>query len=76
MLLAMQRLLLIAFAAFAALTVLEQVRYGMICGRVEGEDKQDDPKARACRRQATVCAVLAGVSLVLNIVLGAIGKMG
>ena len=36
-----QRLLLLLFAAFAALTVLQQIRYGMICGRSEQEDKQD-----------------------------------
>lgn len=41
-----QRLLLLLFAAFAALTVLQQIRYGMICGRSEQEDKQDDPKAK------------------------------
>ena len=46
-----QRLLLLLFAAFAALTVLQQIRYGMICGRSEQEDKQDDPKAKACRQQ-------------------------
>ena len=48
-----QRLLLLLFAAFAALTVLQQIRYGMICGRSEQEDKQDDPKAKACRQQST-----------------------
>ena len=36
-----QRLLLLLFAAFAALTVLQQIRYGMICGRSEQEDKHD-----------------------------------
>ena len=38
-----QRLLLLLFAAFAALTVLQQIRYGMICGRSEQEDKQGIP---------------------------------
>ena len=51
-----QRLLLLLFAAFAALTVLQQIRYGMICGRSEQEDKQDDPKAKACRQQSTIYA--------------------
>ena len=37
-----QRVLLLIFAALAALTVLQQVRYGMLCGRAEGEDRQDE----------------------------------
>ena len=45
------------------------------CGRVEGEDKQSDPKAVACRRTGVLYAVAAGVCLVVNIVLGAISKM-
>ena len=35
-----QRLLLLPFAAFAALTVLQQIRYGMICGTSEQEEQQ------------------------------------
>lgn len=62
-----QRLLLLLFAAFAALTVLQQIRYGMICGRSEQEDKQDDPKAKACRQQSTIYAIAAAVSLIVNI---------
>ena len=58
-----QRLLLLLFAAFAALTVLQQIRYGMICGRSEQEDKQDDPKAKACRQQSTIYAIAAAISL-------------
>ena len=69
-----QRVLLILFAVFAALTIFQQLRYGMICGRVEGEDKQSDPKATACRQRGAVYAVAAGLCLVLNIALGAIGK--
>lgn len=69
-----QRVLLLIFAAFAALTVLQQVRYGMICGRAEGEDKQDDPKAKACRQQAVGCAVAAAVVLAANIVIGMLNK--
>ena len=61
-----QRLLLLLFAAFAALTVLQQIRYGMICGRSEQEDKQDDPKAKACRQQSTIYAIAAAVSLIVN----------
>ena len=41
-----QRLLLFLFVAFAALTAFQQLRYGMICGRSEQEDRQDDPKAQ------------------------------
>ena len=70
-----QRVLLLAFAVLAALTVFQQMRYGMICGRVEGEDKQSDPKAAACRRTGVLYAVAAGACLVVNIVLGAISKM-
>ena len=70
-----QRALLAMFAVFAALTIFQQVRYGMICGRAEGEDKQADPKAAACRRTGVVFAIAAGLWLVVNIVLGAIGKM-
>ena len=70
-----QRVLLVMFALFAAPTVFQQVRYGMICGRAEGTDKQADPKAVACRRTGMAYAVAAGLCLVVNIVLGAIGKM-
>lgn len=52
-----QRVLLLAFAVLAALTVFQQMRYGMMRGRAEGEDKQDDPKAKACRQRAVLCAV-------------------
>ncbi|MFR3787519.1 hypothetical protein [Agathobaculum desmolans] len=71
----LQRLLLAAFVLFAGLTVFQQMRYGMICGRAEGEDKQADPKAIACRRRAVGCAIAAGASLVLNILAGAIGTI-
>ena len=54
-----QRLLLFLFVAFAALTAFQQLRYGMICGRTEQADKQEDPKARACRQRAVVYAVCA-----------------
>lgn len=70
-----QRVLLAMFAVFAALTIFQQVRYGMICGRAEGEDKQADPKAVACRRLGVFYAIAAGLCLVVNIILGAIGKM-
>ena len=69
-----QRLLLLLFAAFAALTVLQQIRYGMICGRSEQEDKQDDPKAKACRQQSTIYAIAAAISLIVNIIIGALSK--
>ena len=52
-----QRLLLFLFVAFAALTAFQQLRYGMICGRSEQEDRQDDPKAKASRRRCcTPCS--------------------
>ncbi len=69
-----QRVLLLAFAVLAALTVFQQMRYGMICGRAEGEDKQADPKAKACRRSAVICAVAAAVCLGVNIALGALSR--
>ena len=69
-----QRLLLLLFAAFAALTVLQQIRYGMICGRSEQEDKQDDPKAKVCRQQSTIYAIAAAVSLIVNIIIDALSK--
>lgn len=69
-----QRVLLLIFAALAALTVLQQVRYGMICGRAEGEDRQDDPKAKACRQQAVCCAVAAAIVLAVNIAIGMLSK--
>ena len=65
-----QRLLLLLFAAFAALTVLQQIRYGMICGRSEQEDKQ----AKACRQQSTIYAIAAAISLIVNIIIGALSK--
>lgn len=69
-----QRALLLVFAVLAALTILQQVRYGMICGRVEGENKQDDPKAKACQRSAMICAIAAAVCLGINIVLGMLSR--
>ena len=78
-----QRLLLLLFAAFAALTVLQQIRYGMICGRSEQEDKQDAPKAKACRQQSAISAIsaslriyaiAAAISLIVNIIIGALSK--
>ena len=66
-----QRLLLFLFVAFAALTAFQQLRYGMICGRSEQEDKQDDPKAEACRQQSTI---YAAVSLIANIIVGALTR--
>ena len=65
-----QRLLLFLFVAFAALTAFQQLRYGMICGRSE----QEDPKAKACHAQAMLYAVLAAVSLVANIIVGALTR--
>ena len=41
----------------------------MICGRSEQEDKQDDPKAKACRQQSTIYAIAAAVSLIVNIII-------
>ena len=64
-----QRLLLFLFVAFAALTAFQQLRYGMICGRSE-----DDPKAKACHAQAMLYAVLAAVSLIANIIVGALTR--
>ncbi len=69
-----QRVLLLAFAVLAALTVFQQMRYGMICGRAESEDKQDDPKAKACRQRAVLCAAGAAVCLGVNIALGATSR--
>lgn len=69
-----QRALLLAFVVLAALTVFQQMRYGMICGRAEGEDKQADPKAKACRRRAVFCAVGAAVCLSVNIAIGALSR--
>ena len=72
--LTIQRLLLVLFVAFAALTAFQQLRYGMICGRSEQEDKQDDPKAKACRQQSTIYAIAAAISLIVNIITGALSK--
>ena len=69
-----QRVLLLVFAVLAALTVFQQMRYGMICGRAEGEDKQKDPKAKACRQRAVRCAGGAAVCLAVNIAFGALGR--
>ena len=69
-----QRALLLAFVVLAALTVFQQMRYGMICGRAEGEDKQADPKAKACRHRAVFCAVGAAVCLGVNIAIGALSR--
>ncbi len=71
---AAQRILLAAFAVFAAATAFLQFRYGMICGRTDYTTKQDDPKARNCRRQAGITASIALVCLVICILLGMAAK--
>ena len=38
------------------------------------EDKQDDPKAKACRQQSTIYAIAAAISLIVNIIIGALSK--
>ena len=53
---------------------VQRVLLVMICGRTEQADKQEDPKARACRQRAVVYAVCAAACLGCNIVLGAMGK--
>ncbi|MDY3618208.1 hypothetical protein [Agathobaculum sp.] len=63
-----QGLLLAGFLLCAAFTALQQVQYGMICGR--SEQRQDDPKAKACRKRAAVSAILGAALLVANIVIG------
>ncbi len=69
-----QYALLIMFAVSAIATVFFQMRYGMICGRSLYEQKQDDPKALACRKKAGFFAVLAMICIVLCIIFGAISK--
>ncbi|MGI6181567.1 MAG: hypothetical protein ACOYIE_05760 [Agathobaculum sp.] len=71
----LQLALLVAFGLFAALTAFLQVRYGMITGRSECSDPQSDPKAKACSRRATMCAIAAGVSLVLCVLVGVMNRM-
>ena len=69
-----QRLLLVAFILFAAFTALQQVQYGMICGRSEEEDQQEDPKAKACQKRALISAIGAAVSLAASILIGVLLK--
>ncbi|MDO4270865.1 MAG: hypothetical protein Q4C72_08095 [Eubacteriales bacterium] len=71
---ALQKLLLGGFALFAALTIFQQVRYGMICGRAEGEDRQEDPKAKACQKRAVLSAAAGAVCLALCILIGALTR--
>ena len=40
----------------------------------EQENKQDDPKAKACRQQSTIYAIAAAISLIVNIIIGALSK--
>lgn len=70
----LQRILLVGFVLCAGLTAWQQVRYGMICGRSEQNDPQQDPEAGACRRQAFVYAIGAAVCLALCILVGAINR--
>lgn len=62
--------LLWLFGILAALTALQQVRYGMLTGRSEQPARQDDPAAQQCRKQAVYCAVGAAVSLILCLLIG------
>lgn len=70
----LQLALLAVFVLFAALTALQQVQYGMIAGRSESGDPQDDPKAKACRKRSAFCAVAAAVSLAACIAVGAMNR--
>ena len=70
-----QRLLLLSVRRVRrADSPASRLRYGMICGRSEQEDKQDDPKAKACRQQSTIYAIAAAISLIVNIIIGALSK--
>ncbi len=71
-----QRFLLALFMLFAALTAFLQLRYGMLCGRAQTENKQDDPKIKTCQRYATFCAIVAAISLIACGVLGAVTLRG
>ncbi len=69
-----QRILLAAFAVSALATIVLQIRYGMICGRTEYTEKQDDPLAQSCRRKAGAMAGIAAVCLAVCMVLGILAK--
>lgn len=71
---ALQWLTLAGFVLCAAFTALQQVQYGMIRGRSAHEEKQDDPKAKACQKRSLTAAVLAAAFLVAAIALGAVGR--
>ena len=69
-----QRLLLLLFAAFAALTVLQQIRYGMICGRSEQErtSRMIPRKVKCCQQSTTTDG--SRDCLIVNIIIGALSK--
>jgi len=66
----LQRVLLLVFLVFALATVVLQFKYGMICGRSDYPEKQDDPKAKSCRKKAGFTAGLAAASLAVCLALG------
>ncbi len=69
-----QRILLAAFAVSSLATVVLQIRYGMICGRTEYTEKQDDPRAKSCHRKAGAMAGIAAVCLAVCMVLGVLAR--
>lgn len=69
-----QRFLLAGFALFAAITVVLQMRYGSLCGHSGYTEKQDDPKAKSCRKQAAFTAITAAVLLVACMAAGALTR--
>lgn len=71
----LQWLTLAGFVLCAAFTALQQVQYGMICGRSAHEEKQEDPKAEACQKRSLCAAILAAAFLLAAIVLGAVSRL-
>lgn len=70
----LQKVLLAAFALFAALTALQQVQYGILCGKSSYTNQQEDPQARACQKRSALTAGLAAVCLLICLALGVYSK--
>lgn len=71
---ALQLIFLAGFALFAFITLLLQLWYGHITGKSDYQDRQQDPRAKACARYSMVCAMIAAICLIVCMVLGALAR--
>lgn len=70
---------LFTFAIFAVLSFIMRLRVGMIQGEIDRNAKTKEQAQEGLTKNqkgAMTCAIIAGVSLVVCMILGAITKLG